>query len=51
MLADPIHVETIEQIFARLSEGWMYRGIKMNHIPVITGKAFCVEPFNQRNLW
>ena len=32
-------------------EGWMYRGIKMNHIPVITGKALCVEPFNQRNLW
>ena len=32
-------------------EGWMYRGIKMNHIPVITGKVFCVEPFNQRNLW
>ena len=32
-------------------EGWMYRGITLNHIPVITGKAFCVEPFNQRNLW
>jgi len=32
-------------------EGWMYRGIKLNRIPVITGKALCVEPFNQRNLW
>ena len=32
-------------------EGWMYRGIKMNRIPVITGKALCVEPFNQRDLW
>lgn len=32
-------------------EGWMYRGIKLNRVPVITGKALCVEPFNQRNLW